>query len=69
MSPQVQSSDLLQIECDYETSKMGVLISFGGIIMLFVTFLASFSAMVAKELGQHLVMILCLTICPKSLII
>ena len=51
MSPQVQSPDLLQIECDYETSKMGALVTFGGIIMLFITFLATFSSMVAKELA------------------
>jgi len=51
MSPQVQSADSLRIECDMDTSKMGVLVSLGGIIMLFVTFLATFSAMVAKELA------------------
>jgi len=51
MSAAPGPADLIQIECDQETSKLGVLIAFGGIIMLFVTFLTSFSSMLIKELA------------------
>ena len=39
------------IHCDENTSKLGVLILFGSITMLFITFLSTFGTMVAKELS------------------
>ncbi len=48
MSPQVHATP---IHCDEDTSKLGLLVGFGGITMLFITFMATFGSMVAKELS------------------
>ncbi len=39
------------IQCDENTSKLGIIILLGSITMLFITFLSTFGAMVAKELS------------------